>query len=66
MRFSDITGATLGTRPWDDNRDRYETGLGYRVSRQALLKGVYQRTVHHQSDGIENYDVGALELSLAF
>jgi hypothetical protein len=66
MRFSDITGATLGTRPWDDNRDRYETGLGYRLSRQALMKGVYQRTVHHQSMGIENYDVGALELSLGF
>jgi hypothetical protein len=66
MRFSDLTGATLGTRPWDDNRDRFEGGLGYRVTREVLLKSVFQRTVHHEDDGNENYDLGALELSLVF
>ena len=41
LGFSTITG-TAGPRTWDAPVDRLETGAGYYVQRNVLLKGSYQ------------------------
>jgi hypothetical protein len=67
MRFSDLAGATLPEQPWDHDRDRWEVGAGYRASRNALLKAVFQRNVERiQAQDDVQRDVAALQLSLAF
>jgi len=42
MRFSDVAGSDGVGRPWHANVDRLETGVGYRLNRAVLAKGVYQ------------------------
>lgn len=44
MRFDEITDSTGAARPWDSNVTRVEAGVGYRLSREAVGKVVYQRT----------------------
>ncbi len=65
MRFSDLTAGAV-TRAWDDDVDRLEAGLGYRLSRGAALKAAGQRTRAHQADGVQSFDLFATQLSLAF
>jgi len=43
MRFSEVAGSDGIGRPWHADVDRLETGVGYRLSRAVLAKGVYQR-----------------------
>ena len=47
MRFSDVHTAAGVTRPWDNDIDRLETGVGYRVSRDVNVKASFQRNVMH-------------------
>ncbi len=47
MRFGDVTTSALVTRPWDDNVDRFEAVLGYRVTEDVRLKLGAQRTRRH-------------------
>ncbi len=49
MRFSHVTGSDGVATPWDANVDRVEAGLGYYLSRDALVKLDYQGT--HGQDG---------------
>jgi hypothetical protein len=49
MRFGKIADSTGVMRPWDSNLSRLETGVGYRFSRDALAKLVYQRTSYEVS-----------------
>src|SRR5262249_34830622 len=44
MRFGDVTTSAAVTRPWDDDVDRWETVLGYRVTRDVHAKLGFQRT----------------------
>ena len=43
MYFSDLSAAGGQPQSWDADRTREEFGLGYRISREALVKLVYQR-----------------------
>lgn len=45
MQFSDVTTAALVTRPWDDDVQRCEGVIGYRLTRDVRLKFGGQRTV---------------------
>ena len=68
MRFNDITSSTGQRKPWDDNVDRYETGLGYRFSRDVTGKFIYQRTVFsHEATGTHpSMELFAAQMSVAF
>jgi hypothetical protein len=67
LRFGHVrTGAGI-VRPWDDNVDRLETGVGYRVSRDVRVKAVLQRDVTHPFAGKdEAADLFALAASIRF
>lgn len=65
MRFSDVTSGAI-TRPWDDEVDRFDSGVGYRIARGAALKANWQRMRQHASDGMQTYDLFAGQLSLEF
>lgn len=65
MRHSDLSDGVV-TRPWDDEVDRLDGGLGYRISRGAAVKAVWQRTRLHQADGVQSFDLFAGQLSLEF
>jgi hypothetical protein len=64
-RFSKVTG-TAGTRTWDENVDRFENGIGYRISRNVLAKAVWQHSVMHEFEGTEPYDMYGAQLSVKF
>ena len=42
MRFDEIKNSLGESKPWDTDWDRGEAGVGYRLARGVLLKGVYQ------------------------
>ncbi|MCC6349999.1 MAG: hypothetical protein IT347_10475 [Candidatus Eisenbacteria bacterium] len=65
MRHSDLTAGAV-TRPWDDDVDRLDCGLGYRLSRKAALKASWQRTRLDQADGQQSFDLFLSQLSLEF
>ena len=48
LTFSDITGATAGTLPWDAPVTRIEVGGGYAIQRNLTLKLSVQ---HNTRDG---------------
>jgi hypothetical protein len=67
MRFSDVTTSGGFTRPWDDGVDRYEAGVGYRVTREVQLRLVGQRNVRHPyGTDVTTEDLGALATSIRF
>ncbi|HEY3216787.1 MAG TPA: hypothetical protein VGK93_09875 [Candidatus Eisenbacteria bacterium] len=53
LRFGDIADSTGVERPWDSDVTRFEVGVGYRFSRDALGKLIFQQT--------ELYTQGAAE-----
>ncbi|MFN8588824.1 MAG: hypothetical protein U0704_13605 [Candidatus Eisenbacteria bacterium] len=65
LRFSDLTAGTV-TRPWDDDVDRTESGLGYRLARGAAVKAAWQRTRLHEAGGVQTHDLFMTQLSLEF
>jgi hypothetical protein len=44
LRYSDVTTSSAVTRPWDDDIDRWEGVLGYRVTEHVRTKLAFQRT----------------------
>ncbi len=69
MRFGKIADSSGALRPWDSDLSRLETGLGYRFSRDAMAKVVYQRTRYDVSpDPSKPRDrsLVAAQLSVAF
>ena len=67
MRFGQLAGATVTSRPWDENRDRLEAGLGYRVARRAALKTVFQRNLERPvGEDVKHADLYAVAFSLGF
>ena len=49
MRFGKIADSSGALHPWDSDLSRLETGVGYRFSRAAQAKLVYQRTSYDVS-----------------
>jgi hypothetical protein len=47
LRYSDVTTSAAVTRPWDDDVDRFEGVLGYRVTEDVRVKLAFQRTRRH-------------------
>jgi hypothetical protein len=47
MRFSGVRTSAGVTRPWDNDVDRMESGIGYRVSRDVNVKASLQRHVRY-------------------
>ena len=67
MRFSDVRTSAGVTRPWDDDIERLETGMGYRVSRDVRIKGALQRNVKHGfAENAEVANLFALSASIQF
>ena len=69
MRFSDVAGSDGVGRPWHANVDRLETGVGYRLNRAVLAKGVYQhftRRALAAPGGDEHDDLFAANLVVSF
>ena len=64
MSFSDVAvgGETPGTVAWDDNTTRTEVALGYRFSREVLIKADWQRT---SFEGADNPAVNLLAIQLS-
>ena len=67
LRYSDVTTSAAVTRPWDDDVDRYEGVLGYRVTQDVRAKLAFQRTRRHPF-GVEALvdDLVAGSLSIRF
>ena len=67
MRYGDVTTSALVTRPWDDDIDRWEATLGYRVTRDVHAKLGFQRTRRYPF-GAERLqdDLAAASLSIRF
>jgi len=65
LRFSHILGSA-GESPWDDDIDRYEAGLGYRLDRDARVKLAVQRNRRYEGGVPDVDDLIALQLSLGF
>jgi len=67
LRFSDVTTSAAVTRPWDDDVDRYEGVLGFRVTEAVRAKLAFQRTRRHPFavDPLED-DLVAGSLSIRF
>jgi hypothetical protein len=70
MTFGDVTSGTGERRPWDFPRTRFEGGAGTKLSRDVLLKAVYQRFTEDEwsAEGSErvSYDLVAGQLSVGF
>ena len=69
LRFGEIANSSGTKLPWDCNVTRMESGFGYRFSREATAKLIYQRTdlgVPGTSDQSRTLDMVAAQLSIAF
>lgn len=65
VRFGDVIDSTGAAVAWDLDVARVEAGLGYRVNRGTIVKGVYQRTIFlRDSDYRES--LYALQVAIAF
>ena len=66
MRYSDLQGSA-GVRPWNNEYDRYESGVGWRVARPATLKAVWQHFVERKP-GVPAapHDLYAAQLVVSF
>lgn len=64
-----ITDSLGAARPWDADWDRTEAGLGYRITRGAIAKLVYQTNLRRADPAGEpsrRYDLVAGQLTLRF
>lgn len=69
MWFGKIADSSGALHPWDANLTRLETGAGYRLSRAAQGKLVYQLTSYDQAPvtgGAKDRSLVAAQLSIAF
>jgi hypothetical protein len=66
-RHSELTGSAGARQPWDHDRDRWESGVGYRVTRQSTVKASWQRNVERIPGAPARHDdLLAATLSLSF
>jgi hypothetical protein len=73
LRFNDVTGAELGTMPWDADVTRFEGGVGVSILRNFVLKVTGQRN-HRANVGLpgprrelpSRFNVGAAQLVFWF
>jgi hypothetical protein len=66
LGFSEITGATAGTLPWDAPVTRVEVGGGYSIQRNLLLKLSYQRNTRDGGLLLRMANLGAAQLVFWF
>lgn len=69
LRFGDITDSAGEQRPWDSDVTRIEAGAGYRFTREATAKLIYQRTnleTVGAAERIRTYSLVAAQLSVSF
>lgn len=67
MEFSTIRNPTTGRKEgWDYNVQRIETGLGYRITRDATLKVVEQWTLFENKSGLATVRFTGIQLSVPF
>jgi hypothetical protein len=69
MRFGKIADSTGAQRRWDANVMRVEAGAGYRFSREAQAKVVFQRTnfeVERMDRASRQRSLVAAQLSISF
>ena len=69
LRFGEIADSSGQMLPWDCNVNRVESGFGYRFSRDATAKLIYQRTdlgVPGTADQTQQHDMVAAQLSISF
>ena len=67
MRFGDILDSSGAAHPWDANVDRLEAGAGYRFTREAVGKLVYQHTKIDDADPRDqDLSMVAAQVSIAF
>jgi hypothetical protein len=62
MRFAEVEDSAGNVMTWDENVERWETGVGYHVSRELILKAVAQFT----NTGEEWDLIPAVQASFAF
>jgi hypothetical protein len=55
-----------GPQTWNDDFDRIETGVGYRIARGSVLKAVYQANYQHHLDETHVHELWATQLSVSF
>ena len=67
MRHSPLTSSTGLRRPWDNDRERWESGAGLRITRDASIKLAWQRNLEHVPNSAgRTDDLIAATLSLGF
>jgi hypothetical protein len=66
--YSDVTDSAGFTRPWDDDVDRFEGGVGFRIERRVLAKAIYQVNwlAGYGAQQDRRYDLVAGQLSIGF
>ena len=69
QRFGKIANSAGVKHPWDSDVTRIETGVGYRFSRDAVAKLVYQHTrleIESVPSDKRGHDLVAAQVSIAF
>ncbi len=67
IRYGTIEDSSGESRPWDDDIDRLEAGVGWRFTRAALGKLVYQRSSFTGYEGPDRvHSLMAAQVSVAF
>lgn len=69
LRFSKVVDSGGNPRPWHQDVNRAEVGLGYRLSRAVLAKAVYQRFTRRalsSATGDETDGLAAANLTISF
>ena len=62
LGFGAVTGATLGTLPWDAPVSRIEIGGGYSLQRNLLVKISYQRNTRDGGVLVRSAKLGAVQI----
>ena len=66
-RHGKLSGSGGVRQPWDHDRDSWEGGIGYRATRQAVVKVAWQRNVERiPGDAPRHDDLYAGTVSLSF
>ncbi len=67
IRYGEIESSSGESRPWDDDIDRVEAGVGWRFTRETLGKLVYQRSSFTGYEGPDRVrSLMAAQVSVAF
>lgn len=67
QRHSELANSAGTRQPWDHDRDRWESGIGYHITRQATVKAAWQHNVERIPRAKDrDDDLFAATLSLSF